>query len=142
MTELLDHLPSWLLSRTAARAHRLLTEGLGAEGYTGHEYRVIAAISSLGEVSQAEIGRRVALDRSDVTEAVRRLEASDVVSRRTHPDNARAVLVRLTARGRREADRLTRLMEDIQRLVVAPLTDEESTQLVELLTKIRGSSVE
>lgn len=139
MAGILDELPSWLLSRSAARAHRLLSRGLGAAGYTGYEFRVIAAVSALGELSQAEIGRRVALDRRDVTDTVRQLEAREVITRRADPKNARVALVQLTPYGRDESGRLADAMEGIQHEVVASLTAAEAKQLVVLLGKIAGS---
>jgi DNA-binding MarR family transcriptional regulator len=139
MAGILDELPSWLLSRSAARAHQLLSQGLGAGGSTGYEFRVMAAVSALGETSQAEIGRRVALDRRDVTDTVRRLEARGLITRRPDPKNARVMLAQLTPHGRSEFGRLVEVMEGIQNEVVAPLSDDEAKQLVALLSKITGA---
>jgi DNA-binding MarR family transcriptional regulator len=140
MSEILDGLTTWLLSRSAARAHRLLSQGLEAEGYTGYEFRVIAAISAMGVMSQAEIGRGVALDRRDVTDTVRQLEQRELIVRRSDPKNGRALLVELTARGRNESDRLKVVMNTIQRQVLAPLSESEAKQLVTLLGKMTGTS--
>ena len=40
----LDSLPTWLLSRTSGRAHRLLADAFAAAGARGYHYRALAAL--------------------------------------------------------------------------------------------------
>src|ERR1700753_437009 len=59
----LDSLPTWLLSRSSGRAHRLLADAFAAAGARGYHYRVLAALEDLGPASQATVGRRAEVGR-------------------------------------------------------------------------------
>lgn len=137
----LTDLPSWLLTRAAARAHRILTHHLGDAGFTGYEYRVLAALAPGGARSQADIGRMVALDRRDVTHTVRGLADRGLVERGDDPTNGRVVLVNLTPDGRRAWSRLARVMETVQADVMAPLSPAETALLVDLLGRLGDESM-
>ncbi|MEV1160285.1 helix-turn-helix domain-containing protein, partial [Micromonospora chokoriensis] len=62
--------PTWLLNQTAAHATRLLSEGFAAHDLRGYHYRLLAALAEDGPASQADLGRRCGIDRSDVVAAV------------------------------------------------------------------------
>lgn len=129
-------LPSWLLARAAARSHRILHRHLGEAGFTGYEYRVLAALASTGRQSQADIGRAAFLDRRDVTHTVRQLGRRGLVERSPDPTNRRVVLVDLTTDGRRQWTRLEPVMHTIQAEVLAPLSPQEAETLTALLTRL------
>ncbi|MBD8078679.1 MarR family winged helix-turn-helix transcriptional regulator [Cellulosimicrobium arenosum] len=132
----LDHLPSWLLSRAAARSHRVLQRHLRAAGSTGYEYRVVAALAAHGVQSQADVGRAVALDRRDVTHTVRALEERGLVQRAQDATDARLVRVGLTPAGRQEWTRLEQVMQDVQDELLAPLDPAEARVLTELVGRL------
>ena len=58
--------PTWLLSRANARSQALLADAFGAEGVRGYHFRLLAALDQYGPASQADLGRRTGIDRSDV----------------------------------------------------------------------------
>jgi len=58
--------PTWLISETSRHPHRLLTEKLAEAGSRGYDYRLLAALQEFGPASQAKLGRRTGMDRSDV----------------------------------------------------------------------------
>src|SRR5918995_437003 len=61
----LHRLPSWRLSAAALVGDRLVNEALATEGVRKYHFRVLVALSDDGPLSQAELGRRPAIDRMD-----------------------------------------------------------------------------
>lgn len=90
--------PSWLLTQVAVHAHRLASEGFGEVGARGYHYRILAALDEFGVASQAELGRRCNMDRSDVVAAINELAGRDHVERTPDPDDRRRNRVTLTRR--------------------------------------------
>jgi DNA-binding MarR family transcriptional regulator len=137
----LESLPTWLLSRSSARAHRLLTEALSTVGARGYHYRLLAALEELGPASQATLGRRAELDRSDVVAALEELEASGSVERSPDPDDGRRRIVAITAGGKRRLRELDKVVAGVQDELLTPLSGDEREELVLLLGRVaeRGS---
>ena len=70
----LRSLPSWLTSQVALQGDRLVSEALAEAGVRKHHFTVLTALSEAGAVSQAELGRRLWLDRSDLHAVLNDLE--------------------------------------------------------------------
>ncbi len=91
------------------RAQQLLLartdEVLRPLGLTFARYEVLMLLvfSQRGALPMRVIGSRLQVHPTSVTNAVDRLEAAGLVKRVAHPDDGRAVLVRLMAKGRRRA---------------------------------------
>ena len=129
--------PTWLLSQANVRAHRLLTDGLGAADARGYHYRVLAALADTGAVSQADLGRATGLDRSDIAAATEELEARRFVRRRPDPNDRRRNRVSITAAGRRRLDRLERILAGVHDELLAGLSERERATLVTLLGRLQ-----
>jgi DNA-binding MarR family transcriptional regulator len=136
----LDSLPTWLLSRSSGRAHRLLGDAFAAAGARGYHYRALAALEDLGPASQADLGRRADLDRSDVVATVEELEGAGLVTRSPDRDDGRRKIVSITAPGRRRLAKLDDLVADVQEELLAPLSATERAELVRLLGRVAGRS--
>ena len=132
----LDSLPTWLLSRSSGRAHTLLVDAFAAAGARGYHYRVLAALEDLGPASQATVGRRAEMDRSDVVATLNELEADDLVERAPDPDDGRRKVVTITAAGKRRLKLLDAVVADVQAELLAPLSSDERAQLISLLRRI------
>src|SRR3954447_20496067 len=85
----IQQMPSWLISRAYAHSSRLLAEGFAAAGVRGYHYRLLAALEEFGPASQADLGRRTLIDRSDVVAAVNELAERGLVERAPDPDDRR-----------------------------------------------------
>ena len=129
-------MPTWLLSRSSARAHRLLGDAFAAVGARGYHYRLLAALEELGPSSQATLGRSAELDRSDVVTALDELEAAALVERSPDPDDGRRKIVTMTAAGRRRLLKLDEVVAGVQEELLAPLSTGERAELVRLLTAL------
>jgi MarR family transcriptional regulator, lower aerobic nicotinate degradation pathway regulator len=132
----LARLPSWLISETSRHAHRLVTEKLAAAGARGYHYRLLAALAEFGAASQASLGRRTGMDRSDVAAALSELADRGLVRRSPDPADARRNVVTITASGTAQLARLDHVLTGVQDELLAPLSPAERAQLTGLLTRI------
>ena len=132
----LTKLPSWLLTQSAMHAHRIITEAFAAGGARGYHYRLLATLVEFGPASQASLGRRTGIDRSDVVAAVNELSAQGFVERSPDPEDGRRNIITITAEGRRQHKHLGSLVQKAQDDVFAPLSPAERTQLTSLLTQV------
>ncbi|AGZ42306.1 MarR family winged helix-turn-helix transcriptional regulator [Actinoplanes friuliensis] len=133
----MDHLPSWLLTQTAAYAHRLVGERFAEIGARGYHYRLLSTLIDDGPASQADLGRRTAIHFSDVVAALNELAADGYVERRPDPDDKRRNTVTVTPRGQERAVELAAKGEEIQDELLAPLSAADRKELVRLLTLLR-----
>lgn len=129
-------LPSWLLNQSALRAQRLVTDGLGAVGAHRHHYAVLAALDEFGPDSQAALGRRAGIDRSDMVALVNELSGAGLLARAADANDRRRNLVTITPAGRRRLRTLDAVLADIQDDLLAPLSRDERDQLVGALTRV------
>lgn len=132
--------PTWLLSRANARAQALLHEAFAAEGVRGYHFRILAALDEHGPSSQAALGRNTGIDRSDVVDTVNDLVAWGYARREPDAADRRRNVITITPRGAAALERLDAVLDDVQDAVLAPLTPNERTRLVRLLTKIVEST--
>ncbi|MFC4534922.1 MarR family winged helix-turn-helix transcriptional regulator [Sphaerisporangium dianthi] len=128
--------PSWLLGQVAMHAHRLASDGFGQVGARGYHYRILAALEEFGVASQAELGRRCSIDRSDVVAAINELAEQGFVERTPDPGDRRRNLVTLTAAGERQLRRLDRALDKVQDDLLGPLPAEDRQTLTRLLTQL------
>src|SRR4051812_25498395 len=74
-------LPSWLLAEAARRGHGLVSDGISAEGVRKAHFNVLLSLDEHGPSSQAELGRRLRIDRSDMVAVINDLEHAGLVER-------------------------------------------------------------
>jgi DNA-binding MarR family transcriptional regulator len=131
-------MPTWLISQVETRAHRLLTERLGAEGSRGYHFRLLAALAEFGPSSQASLGRRTAMNRSDVVTAVSELVDRGLAERAGDPADRRRNIVTMTPAGQARLGRLDGVLAEVQDELLAPLSAPERSELAQLLTRVLG----
>ncbi|MEH0928900.1 MarR family winged helix-turn-helix transcriptional regulator [Micromonospora sp. CPCC 205558] len=128
--------PSWLLNQTASHAARLLSEGFAAHDLRGYHYRLLATLAEDGPASQADLGRRCGIDRSDVVAAINDLAGRGLVVRAPDPADRRRNVISITDAGTDEARRMGATVERVQAELLAPLSGSEREQLTRLLTRL------
>ena len=99
-------------------------------------YAVLSALAEFGPASQAELGRRCSIDRSDMVALVNELTAREQVERTPDPADRRRNVVTLTPGGIRRLRQLDKVVGEVQAELLAPLSTGERDQLVRLLTRV------
>ena len=129
-------LPSWLAGQLAARAAALVAEALAPERLRRQHYTVLSALADRGASSQAALGRRLLIDRSDMHALLGELERAGLIERVRDPSDRRRMLVDLTAAGGRVLKRLDTRIEAAQETLLAPISAGDRRELRRLLTQL------
>lgn len=129
------HLPSWLLTHVAGRSHRLVLDHFGTVTARTH-YAVLAALDEFGPISQANLGRRVGLDRSDVVAVLDQLQHGGLVTRAPDEYDRRRNAVAVTASGSKALRTLDERANGAQKSLLEPLTPDERRQFTVLLQRL------
>jgi MarR family transcriptional regulator, lower aerobic nicotinate degradation pathway regulator len=136
--------PARLRQLTSWQANKVST--LGARMTARHmpltaraEFAVLAALEEYGGLSQATLGRRLGLDRNEVSGIVSRLQRDHHVDRQTDPGDRRRNVVTLTPAGQRHLEEIQRHADAAQDELLAGLNAAERQQLNTLLAKLLGS---
>ena len=134
--ERLRRLPSWLVARTARRAQRLAEEALAQEGARRQHFVVLTSLAEQGPASQAALGRRLWIDRSDLHAILNDLEQQGYVARVRDEEDRRRNVVELTRAGRTALNRLDKRVDAAQDDLLAPLSRAERRELIGLLERL------
>lgn len=129
-------LESWLAGRLAATGAALVAEALATEGLRRQHFTVLSALAERGAASQAALGRRLLIDRSDMHALLSELEQDGLVARVRDGNDRRRMLVELTPAGARALKRLERRVGAAQDALVAPLSATDRAELRRLLTRL------
>jgi len=97
---------------------------------------VLTSLSEQGPASQAELGRRLWIDRSDLHALLAELEQDGLVARIRDERDRRRNVVTLTRAGRSALARLDRRIDAAQDALLEPLTPEKRRELSRLLQKL------
>ncbi|MCO5970138.1 MarR family winged helix-turn-helix transcriptional regulator [Actinoallomurus soli] len=133
---LLKETPTWLIGQAAMHSHRILTERFSAADARGYHYRLLAALKEFGPASQAALGRRTGIDRSDVVAALNELAGKGLIERSPDPADRRRNIITITPAGVDHLDCLTDVLGEIQDALLTPLSAAERDQLTRLLTRV------
>jgi DNA-binding MarR family transcriptional regulator len=127
---------SWLINKVSLHAHRLLKETLSPMDARGYHFAMLAALDESGPASQAELGRRCGIDRSDTVEMVNELVDQHLVVRTPDKTDRRRNVITITAAGRRRLTQLDEVLTRMQDELLAPLSRAERKELGALLTRV------
>ncbi|MFF8715041.1 MarR family winged helix-turn-helix transcriptional regulator [Streptomyces sp. NPDC015184] len=134
--EHVQSLPSWLAGRVAARGRGLVADAIAGEGLKLAHHAVLAAVSEHGPVAQADLVRRLGFDAKDVVLLLNHLEEKGLAVREPDPRDRRKNAVTATPAGVRTLERCAELAERANAELLAPLSEAEGRQLMELLTRV------
>ena len=127
------------LMRTAVLAEEVLVEPLRERGLEAGWFDVLAALRRTGPPYQLNpklLMETVMLSSGGMTKRLDRLEQAGLVKRTPDPDDRRGTLVRLTARGKRVADRTVEEHIANEERLLEPLDEDERRALDELLRRL------
>ena len=132
----LRQLPSWLLGEAARRGHQLVSDGFAEEGLRKPHFTVLVALDERGPASQAELGRRLWIDRKNMVAVINDLEAAGLVERTPDEHDRRRNAVRLTNAGTATLARLNARADAAQDALLSKLSTAERRELARLLSRV------
>lgn len=128
------------------RFNRFYTARIGALGgghlgtpYSLTEARVLYELGDHGPATAATLAQALEADPAQVSRTVARLARAKLVARARHARDGRALLLSLTAAGRREFQRLDRLSRDRNAALVARLGPDERSRLLAAMRTIESA---
>ena len=123
--------------RQVSQRHAVIFDELIGEGVTPTQWAALSKLQEIGPTSQNLLGRLTSMDAATIKGVVLRLGKRNLVETGADPADARRLTVRLTEQGKRLARKLTPRAAAISQVTMAPLTPDEQTRLLALLTKLR-----
>ncbi len=104
---------------------------------TYQQYNVLRMIDTMGPQPQAEVARRLLVTAPVVTRLASALVDAGLVDRRTDPKDRRAVLLGLTAKGRRRARAMRRDLLEAAHELLAPLPEKRRSAVATALEELQ-----
>lgn len=129
-------LPTRLVNQVALVANRATERALNATGSRRYHYALLAALGEFGSISQADLGRRTRIDRSDIVATVNELAGRGFVERSPDEGDRRRKIVTITDAGTAHLAELDERLAGAQDELLAGLDPAERAELVRLLTRI------
>lgn len=125
-----------LIQRSHQRAEAIFTKYAGNDGVTPMQFDVLAAASVRQPASQTELVHATGIDRSTLSDLVRRLTTKGYLVRRRDANDARAYRVRLSHLGATKLPGLWKIALLTDQELVASLSRVERVDLQEMLSRI------
>lgn len=104
---------------------------------TYQQYNVLRMIDTMGPQGQAEVARRLMVTAPVVTRLAATLVDQGLVERGTDPKDARAVVLALTAKGRRRARAMRRDLLEAARELLEPIPPDRRAALESALEELQ-----
>jgi DNA-binding MarR family transcriptional regulator len=107
--------------------------------FARYEALVLLCFSSRGSLPLGKMGERLQVHPTSITSIVQRLEADQLVVRRPHPDDGRAVLAEITDAGRALVELATKDLVEAD-FALGSLADRQLRELSALLRPVRRAA--
>jgi DNA-binding MarR family transcriptional regulator len=114
---------------------------LGPFGLTDAQFNVLMILrynSSDGRINQTSLGRKMLVNRSNITGLVDRMEKAGLVRRISDPGDRRVNQVQMTEQGSRVLEQAHRAYFSRIEEIMAGLSDARQKSLSEMLVKVRA----
>lgn len=126
-------LVSWQAGKLATIGARLNSQQLASPSRS--DFAVLACLSEYGDLSQADLGRILGVDRNNINGICARLQHQGNLQRRNDPHDRRRNIVTITTDGATHFAALKTTARAVQAELLTGLTTEESAALSALLDK-------
>lgn len=136
MTEIQNSI-GFLMAKAYQRACALYKEKFGNYELTPQQFGLLRFLWEEDGITQVELSVRSQIDRTTIGGLIDRLEQSGLLERLPHPEDRRAYKISLTAAGKKLEQELTPLAEELNCMILEPLTPAEIEALIAILQKLR-----
>lgn len=111
---------------------------LTARGLTDQQWRIIRALNEVDELEIVELGRSCCLHAASLSRILPKLEDDGLITRRSHKNDQRRVVVSLAAKGRRLFGALAPQSEAIYAALAREIGPQKLEQIYSLLDDVIG----
>ena len=125
------------LLRRAHQRHAAIFQEMITDGQlTPLQFAALVKLRDLGEVSQNQLGRLIAMDAATMQGVIKRLLARGLISRRPDPDDRRRLILSLTADGHKLVKSAVVAGRKITRRTLEPLSASEQRAFTDYLARL------
>jgi DNA-binding MarR family transcriptional regulator len=140
MSSRFEHMAGHLLRRCHQIAAAIFLDECAAFELTPLQFAVLDSLLGNGPQDQVTLSGAAALDRTTISLVIRKLEQRGLVRRTRSEQDQRAKIVTITATGQKLVEAALGAVEAAQQRIVAPLDDDETQRLLQLLKKLANGN--
>ena len=127
---------AYLLGRLGREARRQFRQVLSAWDLHPSHYGILLLLEAIGQASQQHLAQTLTIDRANMVDLLDALEQRGFIERQTDLLDRRRRVVKLTAVGQGELQRIRQAREEVDEAFFAGLDNEEQETLHRLLVKL------
>jgi DNA-binding MarR family transcriptional regulator len=131
-----DRIYTGLLVRRAQQAHLALWQQLVSRDISSPQFGVLSELKLETGISQADLGAKLDLDKSTITDIVNRLGERGLITRTKDLTDRRKYQLKLTKLGESELRMLQPRVAQMDKTLTRTLQDDELDALHQLLLKL------
>ena len=133
--------PDSALLREVARMYLQLQRSCvaGCGDTSSTQCFILGEVYRSGPVTQAELGRRLALDKGWTSRAVEALVQEGLLVKESAPDDRRAVVISLSRAGKRRAEELDRALNEQAEQIIGRVPQRQRPGIYESLRLLRDA---
>ncbi|TCO43690.1 DNA-binding MarR family transcriptional regulator [Kribbella antiqua] len=140
--ETLAGITTFVLHRVGVASRRAIADRLAERpGLTLWQYAALAELTDVGPSAQHALAAGLGIDASDMVRLMDELIAKRLVTRERDPADRRRYRISLTMKGRNAMTTAQKVVREVERTTLQPLTAAERATLHALVTKIHARSV-
>jgi DNA-binding MarR family transcriptional regulator len=132
----------FLLWRLATKWRVVVSRGLADLGLTHAQFAILGPLYAMNRrgasPSQRELADYSGMEAIYVSKLVRSLEKMDLLVRTAHPDDTRAVQLRLTPIGEKTAEETIVIVNDLLDRMLLPLGGSQGRQTIQFAQNIKA----
>jgi DNA-binding MarR family transcriptional regulator len=134
----------YLINHLARLFAQALSERIRPLGLSTGPFPVLLELWREDGLTQSELVARLAVEQATMANTLTRMERDGLIVRRSHPEDGRAQVVRLTARGRALEGPATAAATEVNRGMLAGLSKRERDAFLAIMRRViaaaRGGS--
>lgn len=128
--------PGHLVRRAYQISQAIFLDETSELGLTSVQYSALNAIAELPGIDQATLSGLIAFDKTTLVKVLDRLVTKGLITRVRSTEDRRRQVLTATDKGRKLLKDIIPMLDSAQKRILEPLTQEEQTVLLTLLSKL------
>lgn len=131
---------SYQFLRAAHLLGQQLRQMVAAHGLNRSQGAILGLLHHAGEdLTASDLTRRLGLTAASMSKLLAQMEQEGLIVRTPHPQDARALLIRLTSQGERRLQVFPQILEVLDSRALAGFSPEERARLRDFLARLRAN---